>query len=211
MEMSPWCPPSCCWRLQPLPPKQPARLPKSWDLFGTSESPGTIIHENTRNIHIPRWKSPITWENSWHAITLLCAWIQIDQDILLMMWGYMSSLWCSLHWYETTRFRSALCPRTTYTQQGNQQHISSAITLTSCSCLFFVPRHPMMDSNNLLDPLCHTKWSNQENNTEWSPNMNQICILMHLHEHQYSRLGVVCAFVTGTYPNMKSGCYHHLG
>ena len=41
------------------------------------ESPGTIIHENTRNIHFPRWKSPITWENSWHAITLLCAWIQI--------------------------------------------------------------------------------------------------------------------------------------
>ena len=130
-----------------------------------------------------------------------------------MMWGYMSSLWCSLHWYETTHYpcRSALCPRTTYTQQGNQQHISSAITLTSCSCLFFVPRHPMMDSNNLLDPLCHTKWSNQENNTEWSPNMNQICILIHLHEHQYSRLGVVCAFVTGTYPNMKNGCYHHLG
>ena len=31
------------------------------------ESPGTIIQENTRNIHIPRWKSPITWENSWHA------------------------------------------------------------------------------------------------------------------------------------------------
>ena len=59
--------------------------------------------------------------------------------------------------------------RTTYAQQGNQQHISSAITLTSCSCLFFVPRHPMMDSNNLLDPLCHTKWSNQENNTECSP------------------------------------------
>ena len=156
MEMSPWCPSSCCWRLQPLPPKPPARLPKSWDLFGTSESPGTIIHENTRNIHIPRWKSPITWENSWHAITLLCAWIQIGQDILLMMWGYMSSLWCSLHWYETTHYpcRSALCPRTTYIQQGNQQHISSAITLTSCSCLFFVPRHPMMDSNNLLDPLC---------------------------------------------------------
>ena len=41
------------------------------------ESPGNIIHENTRNIHIPRWKSPITWENSWHAITLVCAWIQI--------------------------------------------------------------------------------------------------------------------------------------
>ena len=39
--------------------------------------------------------------------------------------------------------------------------------------------------------------------------MNQICILIHLHEHLYSRLGVVCAFVTGTYPNMKSGCYHH--
>ena len=39
--------------------------------------------------------------------------------------------------------------------------------------------------------------------------MNQICIVIHLAEHQYSRLGVVCAFVTGTYPNMESGCYHH--
>ena len=122
-----------------------------------------------------------------------------------MMWGYMSSFWCSLHWYETTHYpcRSALCPRTTCTQQGNQQHISSAITLSSCICLFFVPRHPMMDSNNLLDPLCHAKWSNQESNTEWSPNMNQICILIHLHEHQYSRLGVVCALLLAPIPIWK--------
>ena len=61
----------------------------------------------------------------------------------------------------------------------------------------------------LLDPLCHTKVVQHGKPTEWSPNMNQICIVIHLHEHQYSRLGVVCAFVTGTYPNMKSGCYHH--
>ena len=145
----------------------------------------------------PPWKSPITRENSWHIITFVCAWIQIGQDILLMMWGYMFSLWRSLHWYETTHYPclSAICSRTTYTQQGNQQHISSAITLTFCSCLFVVPRHPMMDSNNLLDTLWRTKVVQYGKTTEWSPNMNQICIVIQLHEHQYSRLGVVCALV----------------
>ena len=140
MEMSPWCPPSCCWRLQSLPPKQLARLPKSWDLFGTSESPGTIIHENTRHIHIPRWKSPIAWENSWHAITLLCAWIQIGQDILLMMWGYMSSLWCSLHWYETTHYHvgQPFVPELRIPSKGtsNTSHLLSPWPLAAACSLF---------------------------------------------------------------------------
>ena len=51
------------------------------------------------------------------------------------------------------------------------------------------------------------RWSKHGKPTKWSPNMNQICI--HVDEHQYSRLGVVCTFATGTYSNMESGCYYH--
>ena len=111
----------------------------------------------------PPWKSPIAWENSWHAITFLCACVP----------GYFARIhvlivtFPPLIWNHTLPM--SVSPLAQNYQQGNQQHISSAITLTSCSCLFFVPRHPMMDSNNLLDPLCHTKVVQHGQNTEWSP------------------------------------------
>ena len=58
------------------------------------------------------------------------------------MWGYMSSLWCSLHWYETTHYpcRSALLfvPELRIPSKGtsNTSHLLSPWPLAAACSLF---------------------------------------------------------------------------